>query len=51
MPARVSGGGSHPGTRGDASPEEQLVRAKLLYQSRGLEPWLCGYAASGPPPA
>lgn len=33
----------------DASPEEQLMRAKLLYQSRGLEPWLCGYAASGPP--
>jgi uncharacterized protein YabE (DUF348 family) len=33
----------------DASPEEQLMRAKLLYQSRGLEPWLCAYAASGPP--
>jgi uncharacterized protein YabE (DUF348 family) len=40
-------GGS--GNPGDASPEEQLMRAKLLYQSRGLEPWLCGYAASGPP--
>jgi len=25
------------------------MRAKLLYKSRGLEPWLCGYAASGPP--
>ncbi|MBM9468643.1 resuscitation-promoting factor [Nakamurella leprariae] len=35
----------------DASPEEQLMRAKLLYQKRGLEPWLCGYAASSPPPA
>lgn len=35
----------------DASPEEQLMRAKMLYQKRGLEPWLCGYAASGPPPA
>jgi uncharacterized protein YabE (DUF348 family) len=35
----------------DASPEEQLMRAKLLYQSRGLEPWLCRDAASGPPPA
>lgn len=35
----------------DASPEEQLLRAKLLYQQRGLEPWLCAYAASSPPPA
>ncbi len=35
----------------DASPEEQLLRAKLLFQQRGLEPWLCGYAASSPPPA
>ncbi len=40
------GGSGHPG---DAGPEEQLPRAKLLYQQRGLEPWLCGYAASGPP--
>ncbi len=35
----------------DASPEEQLMRAKMLYQKRGLEPWLCRDAASGPPPA
>jgi uncharacterized protein YabE (DUF348 family) len=49
LPTWASVGGS--GNPGDASPEEQLVRAKLLYQSRGLEPWLCGYAASGPPPA
>jgi uncharacterized protein YabE (DUF348 family) len=49
LPTWQSVGGS--GNPGDASPEEQLVRAKLLYQSRGLEPWLCGYAASGPPPA
>ncbi|GAA1996644.1 DUF348 domain-containing protein [Nakamurella flavida] len=35
----------------DASPEEQLMRAKMLYQKRGLEPWLCGYAAASPPPA
>ena len=47
LPTWASVGGS--GNPGDASPEEQLVRAKLLYQSRGLEPWLCGYAASGPP--
>jgi uncharacterized protein YabE (DUF348 family) len=47
LPTWQSVGGS--GNPGDASPEEQLVRAKLLYQSRGLEPWLCGYAASGPP--
>lgn len=39
------------GNPGDASPEEQLMRAKLLYQKRGLEPWLCGYAAGSPPPA
>lgn len=49
LPTWASVGGA--GNPGDASPEEQLVRAKLLYQSRGLEPWLCGYAASGPPPA
>jgi len=47
LPTWATVGGS--GNPGDASPEEQLVRAKLLYQSRGLEPWLCGYAASGPP--
>jgi len=47
LPTWASVGGS--GNPGDASPEEQLVRAKLLYQSRGLEPWLCAYAASGPP--
>ncbi|MFN8200477.1 MAG: ubiquitin-like domain-containing protein [Nakamurella multipartita] len=47
LPTWASVGGS--GNPGDASPEEQLTRAKLLYQSRGLEPWLCGYAASGPP--
>lgn len=47
LPTWASVGGS--GNPGDASPEEQLERAKLLYQSRGLEPWLCGYAASGPP--
>lgn len=47
LPTWASVGGS--GNPGDALPEEQLMRAKLLYQSRGLEPWLCGYAASGPP--
>jgi len=46
-PTWATVGGS--GNPGDAAPEEQLMRAKLLYQSRGLEPWLCGYAASGPP--
>ncbi len=29
----------------DASPEEQLMRAKILYQARGLQPWACAYAA------
>lgn len=33
------------GNPADASPTEQLMRAKLLYQSRGLEPWLCAHAA------
>ena len=47
LPTWATVGGS--GNPGDASPEEQLQRAKLLYQQRGLEPWLCGYAASGPP--
>ena len=47
LPTWQSVGGS--GNPGDASPEEQLQRAKVLYKQRGLEPWLCGYAASGPP--
>jgi len=47
LPTWATVGGS--GNPGDASPEEQLMRAKLLYQSRGLEPWLCRGAASGPP--
>lgn len=47
LPTWQSVGGS--GNPGDAGPAEQLKRAKLLYQQRGLEPWLCGYAASGPP--
>ena len=29
----------------DASPEEQLLRAKKLYLSRGLQPWACAWAA------
>jgi uncharacterized protein YabE (DUF348 family) len=29
----------------DASPAEQLLRAKMLYQKRGLSPWACAYAA------
>ena len=49
LPTWASVGGA--GNPLDASPEEQLVRAKLLYQQRGLEPWLCGYAAGSPPPA
>ena len=49
LPTWQSVGGS--GNPMDASPEEQLSRAKMLYQKRGLEPWLCGYAASSPPPA
>ena len=47
QPTWESVGGS--GNPGDASPEEQLSRAKQLYQKRGLEPWLCAPAASGPP--
>lgn len=39
------------GNPADATPEEQLLRAKLLYAKRGLEPWLCASAAGGPPPA
>jgi len=29
----------------DASPDEQLMRAKMLFQSRGLGPWACAWAA------
>lgn len=47
LPTWASVGGS--GNPLDASPEEQLMRAKLLYQSRGLQPWMCAYAASSPP--
>ncbi len=36
-------GGS--GRASEAPPEEQLMRAKMLYQSRGLGPWACAYAA------
>lgn len=40
--------GGH-GNPGDAGPAEQLTRAKMLFQQRGLEPWLCAPAAGGPP--
>ncbi len=43
LPTWATVGGS--GNPIDASPQEQLMRAKLLYQQRGLEPWACGYAA------
>jgi uncharacterized protein YabE (DUF348 family) len=43
LPTWASVGGS--GNPIDAAPEEQLMRAKLLYQKRGLEPWVCAYAA------
>ena len=43
IPTWESVGGS--GNPMDASPSEQLMRAKLLYQQRGLEPWACAYAA------
>ena len=43
LPTWASVGGS--GNPVDASPQEQLMRAKLLYQSRGLGPWACAYAA------
>ena len=43
IPTWASVGGS--GNPMDAPPEEQLMRAKLLYQQRGLEPWACAYAA------
>lgn len=39
LPTWASVGGS--GNPIDASPEEQLMRAKLLFQQRGLEPWAC----------
>ncbi len=43
IPTWATVGGS--GNPMDASPEEQLMRAKLLYQQRGLEPWACRDAA------
>jgi len=43
LPTWASVGGS--GNPIDASPEEQIMRAKLLFQSRGLEPWACRSAA------
>ena len=43
IPTWATVGGS--GNPMDASPEEQLMRAKLLYQQRGLEPWSCRDAA------
>jgi len=43
LPTWASVGGT--GNPIDATPEEQIMRAKLLYQSRGLEPWACAYAA------
>jgi len=43
FPTWASVGGS--GNPADAPATEQLMRAKLLYQSRGLEPWLCAHAA------
>ena len=43
LPTWQSVGGS--GNPVDASPEEQIMRAKMLYQKRGLEPWACREAA------
>ncbi|MEO5833391.1 MAG: ubiquitin-like domain-containing protein, partial [Nakamurella sp.] len=43
LPTWQSVGGS--GNPIDATPEEQIMRAKLLFQSRGLEPWACRAAA------
>jgi uncharacterized protein YabE (DUF348 family) len=43
LPTWASVGGS--GNPVDASPQEQLMRAKMLYQQRGLNPWACAYAA------
>jgi resuscitation-promoting factor RpfB len=48
IPTWESVGGS--GNPMDASPSEQLMRAKKLWQSRGLEPWACAYAAHADPP-
>lgn len=39
----ASVGGS--GRAYDASPEEQLMRAKMLFLQRGLQPWACAHAA------
>lgn len=39
IPTWATVGGS--GNPMDHTPEEQLMRAKMLYQSRGLEPWAC----------
>ncbi|MTD12700.1 DUF348 domain-containing protein [Nakamurella sp. YIM 132087] len=39
IPTWESVGGS--GNPMDATPSEQLMRAKLLYLQRGLEPWAC----------
>lgn len=43
IPTWATVGGS--GNPMDASPQEQLMRAKLLFQQRGLEPWACRDAA------
>jgi len=43
LPTWASVGGS--GNPLNATPEEQLMRAKLLFQQRGLEPWACRAAA------
>jgi len=43
IPTWATVGGS--GNPMDHTPDEQLMRAKLLYQSRGLEPWACRDAA------
>jgi len=43
LPTWASVGGT--GNPVDATPEEQIMRAKMLYQMRGLEPWACAYAA------
>ena len=48
IPTWESVGGS--GNPMDASPSEQLMRAKKLYQQRGLEPWACRDAADAPAP-
>ena len=43
LPTWASVGGT--GNPIDATPEEQIMRAKLLFQSRGLQPWACRNAA------